>query len=146
MAVQQRIPMKHSDVFPNGAYLKGGVEPVMDFEKSSAENKVQAVDLNKRGEGTGLPMWQVVVLDADEDARKKDTALTMKFAARVQPVPPENKSGFPWTPVEFVGLVGSPYVDPNGPKPRLAWSFRAEGMTAPGQSGQRPSGDAGKAA
>lgn len=147
MAVQQRIPMKHEDVFPSGAFLKGGVEPVMDFEKSKlADKQVQAVDLNKRGEGTGLPMWQVVVLDADEEARKKDTALTVKFAAKVQPVPPENKSGFPWTPVEFVGLVGSPYVDPNGPKPRLAWSFRAEGMVAPGQSGQRSSGDAGKAA
>lgn len=147
MAVQQRIPMQHGDVFPNGAYLKGGVEPVMDFEKSKAADKqVQAVDLNKRGEGTGLPMWQVVVLDADEEARKKDTALTVKFAAKVQPVPPENKSGFPWTPVEFVGLVGSPYVDPNGPKPRLAWAFRAEGMVAPGQSSQRSSGDVGKAA
>lgn len=146
MAVQQRIPMQHGEVFPSGAYLKGLVEPIYDFKKSTAESKVQAVDLNKNGEGTGLLMWQVVVLDADEEARKKDTALTVKFAAKVQPVPPENKSGFPWTPVEFVGLVASPYVDTNGPQPRLAWSFRAEGMVAPGQSGQRPSGDSGKAA
>lgn len=43
MAVQQRIPMKHSDVFPNGAYLKGAVEPIYDFEKSDKDRKVQAV-------------------------------------------------------------------------------------------------------
>lgn len=146
MAVQRQIPMQHGDVFLNGAYLKGSPERIYDFDKSTAENKVQAVDLNKRGEGTGLPLWQVLVVDADENAGKKDTVVTVKIAAKVQPVPPENKSGLPWTPVEFVGLVGIPYIDDNGPRPRLAWSFRAEGMVAPGQSGPRSSGDSGKAA
>ncbi|HYN30669.1 MAG TPA: hypothetical protein VES95_12510 [Dermatophilaceae bacterium] len=50
-------------------------------------------------------------------------------------MPPENKSGFPWTPVEFVGLTALAWIDDNGNRPRLAWSFRAEGMVAPGSGG-----------
>lgn len=77
-------------------------------------------------------MWQATVLDADEEATKKDTALTVKFLARVQPVPPENKTAFPWTPVEFVGLTALAWIDDNGPRPRIAWSFRAQDMVEPG--------------
>jgi hypothetical protein len=72
-----------------------------------------------------------VVLDADEEAGKRETALTVKFAARVQPVPPPNPTSFPWTPVEFVGLTALAYVDDSGNRPRIAWSFRAEDMIAP---------------
>ena len=35
MTIQKRIPLTHSTVFPNGAYLKGGVEPVLDFTPPS---------------------------------------------------------------------------------------------------------------
>ncbi|MDE9367316.1 plasmid replication, integration and excision activator [Luteipulveratus sp. YIM 133132] len=135
MAMQRRIKVQHSDVYGAGVALKGSIEPVIDFEKSTKDNKVQAVDLNARGEGTGLLMWQGTFVDFDEEASKKDTVVTVKFAAKVRPVPPENKSGFPWTPVEFVGLTALPYVDDNGNRPRLAWSFRAEGMVAPGGAG-----------
>ena len=91
--------------------------------------------MNARGEGTGLLMWQVLVLDADEAAGKKDTAVSIKIAAKVQPVPPENKTPFPWTPVEFVGLTALPYIEESATgRSRIVWSFRAEAMLAPGQS------------
>ena len=82
-------------------------------------------------------MWQATVLDADEEAGKKDTAVSVKFVAKQQPVPPENKTPFPWTPVEFNGLTALAWIDDNGPRPRIAWSFRAEEMVAP------PRADAG---
>ena len=47
-------------------------------------------------------------------------------------MPPENKTSFPWTPVEFVGLTALAWIDDNGPRPRIAWSFRAEEMVEPG--------------
>ena len=81
-------------------------------------------------------MWQAVVLDADEEAGKRDTAITVKFAAKVRPVPPANETGFPWTPVEFIGLTALPWVDDSGMKPRIAWSFRAEDMVQPSQTAQ----------
>lgn len=143
MAVQKRIKVAHSDVFAKGAFLKSGpngpVEPVLDFraEKRADGSRPQQVDKD-----TGLLMWQAVVLDADEEAGKKDTAITVKFLAKVQPVPPENKSGLPWTPVEFTGLTLLPYVEYTGGKDnegkdrtRIAWSFRADGMVAPSAPG-----------
>lgn len=129
MAMQRRIKVAQEDVFPAGAFLKGAVEPVIDFNASKREDGSRPQQVDK---DTGLLLWQATVLDADEEAGRKDTAVSVKFAAKVQPVPPENKSGFPWTPVEFVGLTALPYVDDNGNRPRLAWSFRAEGMVAPG--------------
>ena len=36
--------------------------------------------------------------------------------------------------MEFVGLTALPYVDDSGKRPRIAWSFRAQGFATPGQS------------
>ena len=128
MAIQRRFKVEHREVFPEGAFLKGAVEAVADFDSPRREDgsRVQAVDRD-----SGLLLWQAVILDADAEASKKDTALSVKFAAKVQPVPPENTTSFPWTPVEFVGLTALAYVDDSGNRARIAWSFRAEGMVAP---------------
>lgn len=128
--MQRRFGVRHQDVFPKGAYLRGKVEPVVDFqaEKRPDGSRPQAKDVDRNGQGTGLPVWQVEVIDGDEDARKRDAVVTVRIVAEHQPVPPANKSGLPWTPVEFTGLSALPYVDDNGARPRLAWSFRAEGF------------------
>jgi hypothetical protein len=145
MAMQRRFAVAHEDVFPKGAFLKGEVEPVADFDGVKREDGTRPQQIDKE---TGLPLWQVVVLDADEEAGKKDTAVTVKILAKFQPVPPENKTPFPWTPIEFVGLTALPYVDDNGNRPRLAWSYRADDLCEPGKAdvptSARP--DAGKAA
>ena len=104
MAMQKRIKVAHGDVFPAGAFLKGAVEPVADFNAEPRADGTRPQSLDKE---TGLPVWQAVVLDADEEAKKKDTAVTVKFLGRHQPVPPENKTPFPWTPVEFTGSDGA---------------------------------------
>lgn len=128
MAMQRRIKMEHRDVFPHGAFLKGAVEPVGDF---NAERRADGSRPQQLDKDTGLPLWQCTVLDADEEAGKRETAVSVKFAAKVRPVPPENKTSLPWTPVEFVGLTALPWVDDSGPRPRIAWSYRAEEMRAP---------------
>lgn len=147
MAMQKRIKVDHGDVFPLGAFLKGSVEPVADFNAEPRADGSRPQSLDKE---TGLPVWQVTVLDADEEAGKKDTALSVKFVAKVQPVPPENTTSFPWTPVEFKGLTALAWIDDNGPRPRIAWSFRAEEMVAPSSgrtgSGSASSGTASKVA
>lgn len=128
MAMQRRMKVAHDEVFPAGAFLKGAVELVADFSASPWEDGSRPQQLDK---DTGLLLWQVTVLDADEEASRKETALSVKFAAKQQPVPPENKSGMPWTPVEFVGLTALAWIDDSGPRPRLAWSFRAGGWSRP---------------
>ena len=128
MAIARRFKIGHDEVFPFGAYLVAEVGPVFDFEKSSKDAKVQQVDKDN-----GLPLWSVEVLDADPEAGKKSKTVTVKIAARVQPVPPEALPGLPFRPVVFQGLSALPYIDDGGKFSRIVWSFKAESMTAPGK-------------
>ena len=128
MAIAKRFKISHDEVFPFGAYLVGEVGPVFDFEKSSKDLKVQQVDKD-----SGLLLWSVEVLDADPEAGKKSKTVTVKLAARVQPVPPEALPGLPFRPVVFQGLTALPYIDDAGKFSRIVWSFKAEAMTAPGK-------------
>lgn len=129
MAMQRRIPMRHSDVFPHGAYLVDGFEPVADYNAAQRPDgsRPQAVD-----QESGLLVWQASVIDADPDAGKKDKSISVKVSAKVQPVPPENKSDTPFTIVEFTGITATPWIDDSGMRPRIAWSIRATGVHAPG--------------
>lgn len=129
MAIARRFKINHDEVFPFGAYLVAEVGPVFDFEKSSKDAKVQQVDKDN-----GLPLWSVEVLDADPEAGKKSKTVTVKIAARVQPVPPEALPGLPFRPVVFQGLSALPYIDDAGKYSRIVWSFKAEAMTAPGKA------------
>ncbi len=126
MALAPRFKITMLDVFPHGAYLVSEVEPVRDFDKSSAGRPVQAVDKE-----SGLPVWAVSVLDADPDARRGDKTVTVKIAARHQPIPPDAAPGVQFRPVEFDGLTVTPYVNESGGRPRVAYSLRASGMRAP---------------
>ena len=129
-----------ADVFPCGAYVVSEVEPVRDFEQSTAERFVQQLDKQ-----TELPLWAVSVLDANPEARKNDKTVIVKIMDTVQPVPPEAMAGTPFRPVEFEGLTVTPYLDDkacSGPKggerhrcrARVAYSLRATGMHAPGKN------------
>ena len=131
MAIKNKFPVAMGDVFPHGAFVVSEVEPVRDFDKSAPGRPVQQNDKE-----SGLPVWSVSVLDADPEARRADKTVTVKIAATHQPVPPEAAAGLPFRPVEFDGLTITPYVQENGSRPRVAYSFRAAGMRAPGH--QRP--------
>ena len=81
MAMQGQIPIEFGMVFPAGAYAAGGIEMVRDFDRSSGDRVVQQADKH-----TGLPLWVVEVIDAQEDARQR--TVKVKIAAQVQPVLP----------------------------------------------------------
>lgn len=136
MAIKSRFQVSMGDVFPHGAYVVSEVEPVRDYDKSSAGRAVQATDKE-----SGLLMWAVSVLDADPEARRGDKTVTVKIAARVQPIPPECAPGMPFRPVEFEGLTVTPYVNESGSRPRIAFSIRATGLRPP-HVGARPAKDA----
>ena len=126
MAIAKRFKIAHDDVFPFGAYLMGEVAQVWDFDKSSKDAKVQQLDKD-----SGLPLWSVDVVDADPEAGKKAKTVTVKIAAKVQPVPPEALPGLPFRPVVFQGLSALPYIEDSGSFSRIVWSFKADGMSAP---------------
>ena len=89
MAFQGQIPIEFGLVFPSGAYAAGGIEMVRDFDRSSGDRVVQQVDKH-----TGLPLWVVEVIDAQEDARQR--TVKVKIAAQVQPVLPSPAPGSPF--------------------------------------------------
>ena len=139
MAIAKRFKISHDEVFAFGAYLVGEVGPVFDFDRSTKELKVQQVDKD-----SGLLLWSVEVLDADPEAGKKSKTVTVKIAAKVQPVPPEALPGLPFRPVVFQGLSALPYIDDAGKFSRIVWSFKADAMTAPAKTSTTAA--AGKAA
>lgn len=116
-------------LFPHGGLLHGGVNPMRDFEKSSGDRFVQALDKH-----SGLPVWTVDFIDSDPEAREKSHRV--KVAAKVQPVPPEALPGLPLRPVELEGLSFTPYVNDRG---RVTYSFRATGLRAPTAKTTSPS-------
>ena len=133
MAISRRFPMPFEVAFPLGAYLVSEVTPVIDFERSTRENKVQQIDPD-----TGKLLWQVDVLDADTDAKRASKTVAVKMPANVQPVPPGNDGLSPFTPVVFEGLTALPWVEQVSDEfSRISWSFRAEDMRAPGKQGSR---------
>ena len=138
MAFQGPIPVEFGAVFPDGAYAAGKFEMVRDFDRSSGDRVVQQID-----KATGLPLWVVEVIDADEAARQR--TVKVKVAAQVQPVLPSPAAGSPFTAVEFEGLTATPYVDASrcqGGKDkcgaRLAYSLKATGVRAPSRGLTRP--------
>ena len=138
MAVQGPFKVECAELFPHGLAVVGEVTALDDFDKSTRENRVQA-----RDKDTGLPMWQVEVLDFDQQAREK--TFKVKIAAAVQPVPPEAMAQVPVRPVLLDGLMVMPYLKevpnprfgkvPGAPATvsRIAYSLRCSGLAAPGR-------------
>ncbi|WP_081286624.1 plasmid replication, integration and excision activator [Mycobacterium asiaticum] len=125
MAVPKWLSVSHAQVFPHRAFVVSDVTAVIDYERSTKDNKVQAADRE-----SGYPLWQVEVLDGDPAASKRTRTLTVKFATPTPPECPPNANGMPFAPVILDELCILPYVDRSSEGGRIAWSFRASGMTA----------------
>jgi hypothetical protein len=136
VALQGPIPVEFAHVFPDGAFAAGVFEPVRDFDASSGGRFVQSKD-----KASGIPLWQVEVIDADKDARSR--TVKVKVAATDQPVLPAAPAGVPFLPVEFTGLTVTPYVNQNG---KLGYSLKATGVRSPGRPSGRHGGDGREAA
>jgi hypothetical protein len=128
VALQGPIPVEFGLVFPAGVYAAGAFEPVRDFDASASGRFVQSKD-----KATGVPLWVVEVIDADQTARAR--TVKVKVAAQAQPVLPAGPAGSPFVPVEFTGLTVTPYVNQAG---KLGYSLKASGIRAPGRPAGRP--------
>lgn len=131
-----RFRVEHDEVFPKGALVMG-VEPVTKFQ--TAEERARKAPIEPElDKETGLPLWSVLVIDQAAE-RKTDAAVTVKIAAKHQPVPPEAIPGTDIRPVIFDGLTVTPWVDDKPCRPsgagerhrcraRLGYSLRAREM------------------
>ena len=138
MALQGAFKVDCGDVFPHGVGIVGAVVPLVDFDRSTKESKVQQLDKE-----SGLPVWTVDVMDFDPEARER--TFRVKIVAQVQPVPPDAIPGAPVRPVLLEGLTVTPYLKETGNgRARVAYSLRASGLASP--RGVRAVGDTSKAA
>ena len=126
MALPRRIPVSFSTVFPFGAYMVGEISPVRDYDRSTRENVIQAVDPD-----TGLLLWAVDVVDADPEATKSNRTMTVKVSAKVQPVLDRAEGDMPFRPVEFSEMTATAYIEEVGDFSRVAWSLRANSVSNP---------------
>ena len=137
MALQGPITVEFWLFFPDGVFAAGGFEPVRDYDASANGRFVQSKD-----KASGLPLWQVEVIDADATARTR--TVKIKVAAQVQPVLPNGPAGVPFVPVEFTGLTVTPYVTQAG---KLGYSLKATGVRSPShRPAGRPGPDGGREA
>lgn len=133
MAVQGPFRVECGEVFPHGVGVVGQVAPLVDFDRSTRENKVQQLDKE-----SGHLVWVVDVMDFDPEARER--TFKVKIVAPVQPVPPEAIAGAPVRPVLLEGLTVTPYLkDVGNGRQRLAYSLRASGLAAPGRASRSTS-------
>ena len=123
--IPTRFAADFGEVFPFGAFVLG-VEPSMEFQSDA-----QAPKRQERDRETNQLVWVVRALDANEEAARFGAEFKVKISAPQQPVPPSKIQGFPYAPVEFEGLTITPYANNRG---RIAHSFRAKGMRAPGSA------------
>jgi hypothetical protein len=135
-----KIPVPNEYVFPSGALFLG-VDKLVDWDKPRDED-------NQARDESGVRVWVVKVSDQDPEAGKfgRSNEVKVKVSSAYQPMPPagiELPGGITVRPVEFVGLTATPYADTNPCKgtskphkcrARLAWSYRADEMVAPGSA------------
>lgn len=167
MAMKGAIRVAFDDVFPHGAWVQGGVEPVRDFKRSSQDVEVQELVRDESGEpvlvdGEPQRVWQVDVIDGDESVSGEQTRVRVKIVSVRQPVLPPAFPGTPFRPVVIEGLSVNPWVnrdrckvDPKKPHrcgARQAWSFWATGLRPaavagmPAAGGERAAAGNGRAA
>src|SRR5829696_4529276 len=125
MAISGALKVDFGDAFPFGLAVVGPVEPMRDFDASTAERPVQA-----RDKDTGQPIWQVDCLDFDPEARERQ--FRVKVVSTVQPVPPNVVEGTPVRPVVLENLTVTAYVK-EGTRPKVGYSLRCTGLAAPGR-------------
>lgn len=121
-----------NEFFPLGVGVVGNVTELLDYKRSTKDKPVQAYD-----EESGMPMWQVDVMDFDPEARER--TYKVKMAARQQPVPPDSAvPNLPIRPVYLEGLFVLPYMKSLGvdqqkqqERFKIGYSLRATGLAAP---------------
>lgn len=127
-----RFPVEFADAFPMGLLLLGEIGPDTQYDPDPAKPKVQKVDLDKNGEGTGLRQWKATVTDPHEglEGKGKRASFEVIFLASHQPVPvgPELVAGTGMRMVELEGLTAEPKVMGQGEFKYQGYTYRATGI------------------
>jgi hypothetical protein len=128
MSIQGPFKIDCGEQFPHGLFAIA-VGGQLDFEKSQAKLE----DAQARDKESGERVWVVRVIDNDPEARQNE--LKVKIIAPHCPALPEVVPGTNFRPVVFRNMTVTPYVEESkSGRARVAYSLRATGVEAPGES------------
>lgn len=131
MAIKKghRFEVPFELAFPRGLVLLGEIAPDTQYEPDPNKPKVQRVDLDRDGEGTGLRQWKATVTDPDE-SRAKRTSFEIVFLSSHQPIPVTDEivPNTGMRMVELEGLTAEPKVMGQGEFKYQGFQYRATGI------------------
>ncbi|MEV4317816.1 hypothetical protein [Actinocrispum sp. NPDC049592] len=146
-----RFEIDFDTMFPHGLFLIGELQPLTEYQ--SQEDRARNRPVRPRiDEATGFPLFKGMFADPSAE-KDRDKSLSIEFAAKVQPVPPQSIPGMPFVPVRLEGLTVQPRAEASGQAKWVTWVVRATGMravdapaTSRGSKSGSASGDASKPA
>lgn len=144
-----RFPIAFDDLFPQGAYLMGDIQPLTEYQ--SQEDKARNRPVRPRiDEATGKRLYRATIADPSAE-KERDKSIAVEIAADVQPVPPEAVGNLPFRPVILEGLTVQPRAEASGQAKWITWVVRATGLRAvdtpvSGRGSKSAGGDGTKAA
>jgi hypothetical protein len=114
-----RFAVTMHEVFPHGCHLvPDSIIEAQDYDERTGRRSPATDRL------TGKRVFQCRVMDMDPALEGRSREVVVKILGDKMPVPPTRA---PFEPVEFDGLLVTPYVTDKG---RMAYSLRAAGMKA----------------
>lgn len=143
-----RFPIAFDDLFPQGAYLMGDIQPLTEYQ--SQEDKARNRPVRPRiDEASGKRLYRATIADPSAE-KERDKSISVDITADVQPVPPEAVGNLPFRPVVLEGLTVQPRAEASGQAKWITWVVRATGLRgvdtpSSGRSSSAKS-DAGKSA
>ncbi|WP_107659546.1 hypothetical protein [Nocardia suismassiliense] len=139
---QFQIPFKVA--FPQGLVLLGEITRMTKYNPNPNAAPEGMFDLDREGQGTGLPLWKATVTDPHEDKAKR-ASFEVIFIADVQPIP-VNEEIVPGTGmrmIELEGLTAEPKVMGQGEFKYLGFTYRATGIVGDNSGAKVPPADPG---
>jgi multidrug efflux pump subunit AcrA (membrane-fusion protein) len=123
-----RFDIAFDDMFPQGAFLMGDVQPLAEYQ--SQEDKARNRPVRPRiDEQTGKRLYRATIADPAAE-KERDKSIAVEIAADVQPVPPETVGNLPFRPVVLEGLTVQPRAETSGQAKWITWVVRATGLRA----------------
>lgn len=121
-----RFPIAFDDLFPQGAYLMGDIQPLTEYQ--SQEDKARNRPVRPRiDEATGKRLYRATIADPAAE-KERDKSISVDITADVQPVPPEVVGNLPFRPVVLEGLTVQPRAEASGQAKWITWVVRATGL------------------
>jgi len=144
-----RFDIDFDEMFPQGAYLMGDIQPLTEYQ--SQEDKARNRPVRPRiDERTGRRLYRATVADPSAE-KERDKSIAVEIAAEVQPVPPEAVGNLPFRPVVLEGLTVQPRAETSGQAKWITWVVRATGLrgvttSSTTRGGKTAGGDSAKSA